>query len=145
MEKSYRIVSLGGGASISQTDNQIPSILANYITLLLQLRTDIKLFHWKTGSFAHHKISDELLSSIDGLSDKLVESICGVYGIRPEMENQLIRITNISEVSKMVSAIKLVGFELRKQTPVLENTEIANIRDELLDSMDKALYLLSFN
>jgi len=74
MEKrSYRIVSLGGGTNemngfIDQSDPIF--ILAGYVKLLLQFRTDIKLYHWQTKSFAHHKISDELLGSIDDLSDK---------------------------------------------------------------------------
>jgi hypothetical protein len=143
MERSYRIVSLGGGAN--NTDNQIVQVsLTNYIQLLLQFRTDIKLFHWKTGSFTYHKISDELLGTIDDLSDKLVEAICGVYGIRPQMENQNIIIKNIFDVSEMKDEIRSVAAELKKTSQIMSISEIANIRDELLGSIDKALYLLSF-
>jgi hypothetical protein len=148
MEKrSYRIVSLGGGTNemngfIDQSDPIF--ILAGYVKLLLQFRTDIKLYHWQTKSFAHHKISDELLGSIDDLSDKFVEAVCGVYNIRPVMSGQTIIIKNITQVNEMVSEIRSVELELKKSSIVLNNSEIANIRDELLGSMDKTLYLLSF-
>ncbi len=136
MQKSYRIVSLRGGEDIT---------LDNYVSLLLQFRTDIKLYHWQTKSFAYHKISDELLGSIDDLTDKLVEAICGAIGTRPEMKGQTITINNITEKSEIISKIKFVGTELRKQSTLMGYSEIANIRDELLGSIDKALYLLSFD
>jgi DNA-binding ferritin-like protein len=157
MEKSYRIVSLRGGSNVNSmmddnrfardgiVDDPITSGLSNYITLLLQFRTDIKLYHWKTKSFAHHKISDEFLDSIDYLSDKLVEAISGFYNIRPIMSGQTISIRNISEVAEMIEVIRSVGAELKKPSLIMENSDIANIRDELLGSMDKTLYLLSFN
>ncbi len=148
MEKSYRIVSLSGGANgfneFNGFDRSIKTGLSNYIQLLLQFRTDIKLFHWQTKSFAHHKISDELLGSIDDLSDKLVEAICGLYGTRPEMTDQTIIIRNVTETEQMIANIKLVATELKKTSQIMENSDIANIRDELLGSMDKTLYLLSF-
>jgi hypothetical protein len=153
MEKRYKIVSLGGGAnntlftqdSMYRTRENNETIeLSNYVKLLLQFRTNIKLYHWQTESFSYHKISDELLGSIDDLSDKFVEAVCGVYGIRPVMSGQSILIKNIIQVNEIIEEIKLVKLELKKPTDILTNSEIANIRDELLGSMDKALYLLSF-
>lgn len=138
MEKGYRIVSLRGGEDIT---------LEYYVQLLLQFRTDIKLYHWQTKSFAYHKISDELLGSIDDLTDKLVEAICGAIGTRPDMKGQTITITinNITEKSDIISKIKFVEENLRKKSNLMSYSEIANIRDELLGSIDKALYLLSFD
>ncbi len=151
MEKSYRIVSLSGGANgfdgfdrSDRFNGSVQVVISNYIQLLLQFRTDIKLFHWQTKSFAHHKISDELLGSIDDLSDKLVEDICGLYGTRPEMSEQTIILRNVTDTEQMISIIRSVATELKRSSLIMGNSEIANIRDELLGSMDKTLYLLSF-
>jgi hypothetical protein len=157
MEKNYRIISLGGSSS-NETNGFVPDyrdrvvnqsipsvILAGYVKLLLQFRTDIKLYHWQTKSFSYHKIFDELLGSIDDLSDKFVETICGCYDIRPVMSGQTITIKNITQVNEIIDEIRLVALELKTPSIVVSNnSEIANIRDELLESIDKTLYLLSF-
>ena len=84
-KNNYKIVSLHGGNS----SNEINQQLSNLIVLLFGFRTNIKMFHWQTQSYAYHKISDELLSSVDDLTDKLVEAICGSYNIRPSISNNI--------------------------------------------------------
>lgn len=152
MEKNnYRFTSLYGGMEID-TDMDTTSgigdnVLANYIKILLQFRTDIKMYHWQTKSFAYHKISDELLTSIDDLTDKLVENICGLLNTRPEMNTTTqINISNILEKNVFISKGKDVEKKLRALDVVFRSkSEILNIRDELVGSINKALYLLSFD
>jgi len=43
----------------------------------LVLLNTVKLFHWKTTSFAAHKASDELYSSLNSNIDKFVEVLLG--------------------------------------------------------------------
>ena len=146
MEKNnFRFTSLYGGMSDSNQESS-PDVLANYIAKLLQLRTDIKMFHWQTKSFAYHKISDELLGSIDDLTDKLVEAICGLTNSRPNiLPGSTIRISNLVDKKNFIDVLKQANTFLREPNTLLSSTEIANIRDEILGSIDKALYLLSFD
>ena len=118
--------------------------LSSIINLLLQFRTDIKMFHWQTNSFAYHKISDELLSSIDDLSDQLVEALSGVLNTRPKV-NSSILVRNI-ELDLFLNELDRVSDVLRNATSIssLKFSEIANIRDEILGAIDKAKYLMSF-
>lgn len=130
--------------------------LSSIINLLLQFRTDIKMFHWQTESFAYHKISDELLSSIDDLSDQLVEALSGVLNTRPLALGRNPSGINFPKVNSsiIVKDINTDLFlnELDRVTDVLRNatssflkfSEIANIRDEILGAIDKAKYLMSF-
>jgi DNA-binding ferritin-like protein len=130
--------------------------LSSIINLLLQFRTDIKMFHWQTNSFAYHKISDELLSSIDDLSDQLVEALSGVLNTRPSMRlrdpthpcpkvNSSILVRNI-ELDLFLNELDRVSDVLRNATSIssLKFSEIANIRDEILGAIDKAKYLMTF-
>lgn len=144
MEKnSFRFSSLYGGSE--DTNNSDITTFSNYIKILLQFRTDIKMFHWQTKSFAYHKISDELLSSIDDLTDKLVENISGLLNQRPSLSAQ-ITITDISDKNILISKAKSVITSLKESNSLFRsNSEISNIRDELLESINKALYLLSFD
>ena len=118
--------------------------LSSIINLLLQFRTDIKMFHWQTESFAYHKISDELLSSIDDLSDQLVEALSGVLNTRPKV-NSSILVRDI-ELDLFLNELDRVSDVLRNATSIssLKFSEIANIRDEILGAIDKAKYLMSF-
>lgn len=116
--------------------------LSSIINLLLQFRTDIKMFHWQTDSFAYHKISDELLSSIDDLSDQLVEALSGVLNTRPKV-NSSILVRDI-DTDLFLNELDRVSDVLRNKTKIMTFSEIANIRDEILGAIDKAKYLMSF-
>ena len=116
--------------------------LSSIINLLLQFRTDIKMFHWQTEFFAYHKISDELLSSIDDLSDKLVEALSGLLNIRPKV-NCSIMVRNV-DLDLFLNELDEVSDVLRNATKIAKFSEIANIRDEILGVIDKAKYLMSF-
>jgi len=117
--------------------------LSSIINLLLQFRTDIKMFHWQTDSFAYHKISDELLSSIDDLSDQLVEALSGVLNTRPKV-NSSILVRDI-DTDLFLNELDRVSDVLRNATSsFLKFSEIANIRDEILGVIDKVKYLMTF-
>ena len=118
--------------------------LNNTIKLLLQFRTHIKMFHWQTTQFSYHKISDELLSSIDELTDKFVETGLGLLNIRPNIINNSISLTNVTREILLEQINQVVNI-LRQSTKLMENTEIATIRDEILIVIAKAKYLMSFN
>jgi DNA-binding ferritin-like protein len=144
MTDKLKFSSLYGGMINGVAQDQ--NFLESYVIELLQLRTDIKMFHWQTKSFAYHKVSDELLSSIDDLTDKLVETGSGLLNIRPEVSlNVTICINNLSTKSEFASKLRKINNFLKEPSYLMTNTEIANIRDEILGSIDKALYLLSFD
>jgi hypothetical protein len=131
-----KYVLLKGGSDIENQEYYINDI----IKFFLQFRTDIKLFHWQTKLYAYHKISDELLTNIDLLSDKLIEALLGRFNTRPNISESI----NIRDMT-----IELFNKELNIATQYLTNmninfTEILNIRDEVLGEIDKAKYLLSF-
>ena len=125
-----------------KSDNNDNNELSSIINLLLQFRTDIKMFHWQTESFAYHKISDELLSSIDDSSDKLIEALSGLLNIRPKV-NCSIMVRNVDK-DLFLNELDEVSDVLRNATKIVKFSEIANIRDEILGEIDKAKYLMSF-
>ena len=119
--------------------------LSSIINLLLQFRTDIKMFHWQTNSFAYHKISDELLSSIDDLSDQLVEALSGVLNTRPVMLGHSSIMIRDVNTDLFLNELDRVSDVLRNATSsFLKFSEIANIRDEILGEIDKSKYLMTF-
>jgi hypothetical protein len=116
----------------------------NYIVkLLLQFRIDIKMYHWQTDIFAYHKISDELLSSIDNLTDKLIEASFGILNTRPKVNNETFILRDVN-TELFLNENDRVSQVLRNISKIIKYTEIANIRDEILSEIDKTKYLMTF-
>jgi DNA-binding ferritin-like protein len=124
-------------------DNENNNELNYIIKLLLQFRTDIKMYHWQTDIFAYHKISDELLSSIDNLTDKLIEASLGILNTRPKVNNETLILRDVN-TELFLNENDRVSISLRNISKIIKYTEIANIRDEILSEIDKTKYLMTF-
>ena len=110
----------------------------------------IKLYHWKTHSYATHKATDDLYSKINEHMDKFVEVLLGKTGMRTDLMNKkqisLYDLKSQSELETKVNSFKgyLVNLSNHKAMKVMTNTDLLNIRDEILGDMNQFLYLLSF-
>ena len=113
------------------------------IKILLQFRMDIKMYHWQTKYFSKHKISDELLSSIDDISDKIIEVMLGKFNMRPDL-NDSILIRNIDDNIIIDILYKNVNL-LEKILNYIKFVSFKSLIDELLVEINKILYLMSFN
>ena len=131
--------------NLNQSSNQSSNKLINeIICFFLQLRNDIKMYHWQTKSYPYHKISDDLLSTIDLLSDKFVETLLGRMGTRPNM-NSSIEIQNISDDLFKDILDKAINY-LTNDLNIINNfTDLMNIRDEIIGEINKTKYLLTFS
>jgi len=111
----------------------------------------IKLYHWKTHSYATHKATDELYSKFNEDMDKFIEVLLGKTGIRIDLMNKkqisLYDLTNRPQLINKVNSFKnyLVNLTNNKAIKVMTNSDLLNIRDEMLGDMNQFLYLLSFN
>lgn len=110
----------------------------------------IKLFHWKTYSYATHKATDELYSKFNENMDKFIEVLLGKTGMRIDLVNKkqisLYDLNNQSQLINKINSFKgyLVNLTNNKAIKQMSNTDLLNIRDEILGDMNQFLYLLSF-
>jgi len=118
------------------------------VNLLLKLLIIIKVYHWKTKSYAEHKATDELYSILNENIDKFVEVLLGKNGSRLNMKGRNIDITDPStteELKKIIYEYRVfLENKLEKYIPLKENTDLYNIRDEILGNLNQFLYLLTF-
>ena len=121
---------------------------ADDVNFFFNMREQIKLYHWQTYSFAQHKATDELLDSLDKVIDEYVETYMGKYG-RPKVttRNNTIRVQNMS-AKMMLKFIKaciayLEGPLVKKLKP--SDTDLVNLRDEMIGDLDKVLYLFTLS
>ena len=118
------------------------------IHFFFQMREQIKLYHWQTKSYARHKATDSVIDSLDEHIDKYVEIYMGKYG-RPRMTSRTntIKVGNLSEAS-IVKFIKtcisvLANDLMRGLKP--SDTDLVNIRDEMMGELNQLLYLFTLH
>jgi len=118
------------------------------INFFFLLREQIKLYHWQTRSFSRHNATDELIEALDVSIDKYVEVYMGKYG-RPKMTSatNTVRVKNMAE-SSAASFIKagikyLEGPLVKRLKPA--DTDLVNIRDEMLAELNKLLFLFTLH
>ena len=110
----------------------------------------VKLFHWKTYSYATHKATDELYSRLNEHMDKFIEVLLGKTGIRINLLNNkkisLIDLSSPEQLKAKVDGFKkyLVNLSNNRAINSMNDTDLLNIRDEILGDLNQFLYLLSF-
>jgi DNA-binding ferritin-like protein len=108
---------------------------------------NIKLYHWQTTSFSRHKATDDLFGELLELIDTFVEVYMGKYN-RPQFnEKTSITIQEMSDeqaVKMIENYIKFLKVDLQKYIKTTD-TDLFNIRDEMLQHFNKTLYLFTLN
>jgi hypothetical protein len=119
---------------------------ANDVQFFFQMREQIKLYHWQTKSYPRHKATDGVITALDESIDKYVEVYMGKYG-RPRMtaRNNVIRVTNLSEASILKFIKGCIVYLTKDLTKKLkpQDTDLMNIRDEMLAELNQLLYLFT--
>jgi hypothetical protein len=120
---------------------------ATNIHFFLTLRDQIHLYHWQTKSYSRHKATDEVVKALLESIDKYVEVYIGKYG-RPRLagENANIHLKNLTEksvLSFVKMAIEYLINELPRGLKEGRDTDLMNIRDEMLGELNQLLYLFT--
>jgi hypothetical protein len=117
----------------------------------LELLMMIKLFHWKTSSYATHKATDELYSKLNEHIDTFIEILLGKTGIRTNLLNKhkisLIDLSNKEQLMSKINYYKSYMVDLSNNPFIrsMSNTDLLNVRDEILGDLNQFMYLLSLN
>jgi len=120
------------------------------VTMFLQMLNTVKLFHWKTYSYGQHKAADELYSNLNDNIDSFVEVMLGKKGTRVNLTGQktlpLLDYTNVTDFKKEVEKYKsfLINMNTDVGLNITNNSDLLNIRDELLGNLNQFTYLLTF-
>ena len=117
------------------------------IHYFLQLRDQIKLYHWQTKVYARHTATDKVLSDLDRIIDSYVEIYIGKYGRkRLTGDTAIVHVTNLTESGAtrfIKAAIKYAQSGLIKSLSKIHDTDLLNLRDELVGALNQLLYLFT--
>jgi hypothetical protein len=115
-----------------------------YASTLLGFVMQIHIFHWLTTSYSQHKTLGELYDGIHDLSDTFMEAYMGKYGRNMPTSAGSVITYNTANVNETISNFE--SFLLTLSTELDPNdTDLLNIRDEMLSLVHSTQYFLTFN
>jgi DNA-binding ferritin-like protein len=119
--------------------------LDSNVNLFLGLLAQLKVVHWQTKGFARHKAFDETYGELNDLVDEFMEQAMGKYGrFKLSDETNTITLANLSDLKpeQMVSTVVEALIQYSSQFEEVD-TNLLNIRDEMLGLLYKLNYLLT--
>ena len=112
---------------------------------LLTAQNQMKLFHWQTISFAQHQAFGDIYDNLSDLIDEFVEVCMGKHG-RPEFESEFNLVmynSNSINVDEYITTVIefLLSFDNVYDERI--DSDLLNLRDEMLAQFNKLKYLLT--
>tara|TARA_Y100000361_G_C11161682_1_gene347843 strand:+ start:4113 stop:4565 length:453 start_codon:yes stop_codon:yes gene_type:complete len=121
---------------------------AHVVKIFLEILNIIKLYHWKTRSYAKHQATDELYEKLNKHIDKFIEVLIGKDERRIKMLEKQINLIDPENTIDFKHRI----YEYRDFLTNIDNcfnkkkdTDLLNIRDEILADINQFLYLMTFD
>ena len=117
----------------------------NIIENFLTTQQNIRMYHWTTKIYNQHVISWNLYEKLDELFDKFVETYLGKY--------ETLNYKKLTIISNQLNSKELLKFLKRfKQflmsdlelllNDKMKNSDLKNIRDEILGEINQFIFLL---
>lgn len=144
-KKTKKVIKKGG-----RTKKIQPKIRnhSQIVTIFLEVLNMVKLFHWKTHSYAQHKATDELYSELNEHIDTFVEILLGKDESRIKMVEKridLIDPNNLNDFKSRIYEYRSFLIDMGSYFDLKKDSDLLSVRDEILGDINKFLYLLTFN
>ena len=123
-------------------------VKSDLIKTFMEMLTMIKVYHWNTHSFAQHKATDEIHGRLSENVDKFVEVLLGKTESRLVNLNEkihLIRSKNTMDFKKCIYEYRECMIHLSDCFDARRDSDLLNIRDEILADLNQLLYLFTLH
>jgi DNA-binding ferritin-like protein len=114
---------------------------AALVTKLIYLQNQFKIFHWQTFSYAQHQAFGNLYDALSESIDEFVETYQGVYG-RLSFYGEIFALSDLN-YSSFSAILTEQASILKTYEQYFSNTDLLNIRDEILGTLNRTAYLLT--
>jgi hypothetical protein len=131
--------------TVRSVDNKRKSHIAR---IFLEMLNTVKLYHWKTRSYAQHKATDELYEKLNSHVDTFIEVLLGKDESRIKMVEkrcELLDYTESSDFKERIYEYREFLTDMGKYFDSKRDTDLLNIRDEILGDINQFLYLMTFH
>ena len=133
--------------------NASTSVKKQIVKKLLSMLITIKLYHWNTLTFSVHKATDDLYAELNTLMDSMVEVLLGKHtSVNEKNKHDILSIKKFNvnnykdngKFKKEVERYKQFLVSLNRVFNKDTDSDLLNIRDEMLAALNKLSYLLTF-
>jgi len=112
------------------------------VATLTEMLHSIKLHHWRTHDYSVHKATDNLHEALSEQVDSFVEKLLGSKHTRSNLTS--LRMRSCNTLPALKQRVEYYKRYLRGM-PASLGTDLLNIRDELLGSLNQFSYMLSLH
>lgn len=148
-KKIRRTIKRVGGRTVRSLARSLPNDRkAKIVQTFLEMLNTVKLYHWKTHSYAQHKATDELYAKLNENIDSFVEILLGKDESRVKMVEKRIKLIDSSNTKDFKSCMyeyREFLIDITKFFDVKRDTDLLNVRDEILGNLNQFLYLMTFD
>ncbi len=116
------------------------------VRAFMELQNMIKIYHWNTHSYAEHKATDELHERLGENIDKFVETMLGKDSSRIEHLSRNISLQSLKSKTSLREKMFVYRRFLMGMNKCFDSSadsDLLNIRDEILGDINQFLYLLT--
>lgn len=109
---------------------------------LIEIQTQIKFYHWQTTSYARHQSYGATYDALSPLIDNFVEILMGKYGRVPALPMKVYN-RNEKDCLTFIDETVATLLNLSNTFNSTDDTDLLNLRDEMLGLFNKLKYLLT--
>ena len=116
------------------------------VNTFFEMLNTIKLFHWNTKKYPEHKASDELYDKLNEHIDLFVEVLLGKDSSRIQnSQSHISRCANTHQLKKKIHEYQDFLLQMNQLLDNKKDSDLLNIRDEIMSDLNQFLYLLSLH
>jgi hypothetical protein len=116
-----------------------------FILKLSQIQVQWRFLHWQTYGDAKHRLYGKIYDKLGDLLDEFTETMMGKYG-RPEFDSEFsisFQDINALNMQNFMDGITEFLVAMSDQLDSRYDTDLLNLRDEMLGLINKSKYLLT--
>ena len=113
---------------------------------LVKFQNQLRILHWQTDSFAKHKAFGKTYEDLDALIDSLVEVYSGKYqklSLSPNTSIELLNTDSLDIDNVLNEVTEYLSTSAVEELNPEKDTDLLNVRDEILAVVNRLKYLLT--
>jgi len=113
------------------------------IKFFFTLSSSLKMYHWHTSSYSRHIASGTLFDDVILTTDSFMEIYFGKYGkdMMTSLDINISLMDDNAVVGLLIEAVKYLKDIVKNGLLKGSDTDLLNIRDDLIGKINKTLYL----